>query len=463
MSYRTACRALLLSLFCMPLPLLSGCGNQAGARGPGGAPAIVPEVIVDSVAVDDAQIYIYTEGLTVPSNQVIVRARVGGFLEELFFKPGAIVRKGDRLALIEQTAYQIALSLAEAELANSEAQASLAKANLERATTLLSRGAGTAEDVQTQQANYDIALARIEMANANIRTAKLNLEYTDLRAPLTGKTTKNLVDVGNYINPGGVQALLLGITQLDPMYVEFKMNDRQFIHLKNRLGFQESYEETTGTESESTEAAESMDDLTDGHSGRPVALTGMPVDVSLMTGTNVFNFDFNIPGRIVALIDNQINFATAQITLRAEIQNPLLTTGDAEDYMIYPGQVCRVRIPYELVENAILIREEAILTDLDTKYVLIVAKGMYQDTDRSGQPLVGEDGKSVPPRETYIVQRRDITLGRLLDTQQRIVLDGLRPDEKYIVLGVQRVRIGMEVNPTTLAEYNERRAAEAAR
>jgi multidrug efflux system membrane fusion protein len=175
---------------------------------------------------------------------------------------------------------------------------------------------------------------------------------------------------------------------------------------------------------------------------------------------NVFNFDFDIPGKIVALVDNQINFSTAQITLRAEVRNPLLKTDDAEDYMLYPGQVCRVRIPYETVKDAVLIREEAILTDLDTKYVLVVGKGMYQPRDPTGKPLVDKDKKPIPPYETDVVSRRDIKMGHLLDSQMRIVTDGLKPGESYIVQGVQRVRVGTEVKPTTLEDYSARRAAE---
>ena len=412
----------------------------------------VAEVVVDSVAMADAQIYIYATGITVPSSAVEIRARVSGYLEELFFEPGAIVREGDRLALIEQAPYAIALQVAQAELAGSKAQAALAEANLERQKNLFARNTGTLEDVQTQQANYDIALARIAMAEANIRNAELNLQYTDMRAPITGKTTKNLVDVGNFVGPSGtgVQAVILSITQLDPMFVEFTLSDRQFIDLKDRIGFRDAFHEALD------EAVE--------HSGagtRPVALTGMPVDISLMTGINVFSFDFNIPGKIVAVVDNRINFSTAQITLRAEIQNPLLQTDGVEDYMVYPGQVSRVRIPYETVRNAILVREEAILTDLDTRYVLVVVRDeAFQAKDTDGNPVKGADGEVIPPRVAYFVHRRDIVLGRLLDTQQRIVLSGLQPGETYIVHGVQRVRIGAEVNPTTLEEHNARRAAE---
>ena len=441
-------------LFCLSLPLLSGCTSKAGAAAGGASGAPKPEVIVDSVGMDDVQIYIYTEGRTVASNSVDIRARVSGYLQELFFEPGAIVKEGDRLAQIEKDMYQVALEAAKAELMQAKAQSALAEADLARARDLLERRVNTQEEFQTRQANYDMTLAAIERANAAIRSAELNLQYTDIHAPISGKTTKNLVDIGNYIRPDGAQALLLSITQLDPMYVEFNLNDRQYFDLKDRIGFREAFNRAMNDSSE--EEPQSEDDT-----DRPLALTGMPVDVSLQTGVNVFKFDFNIPGRTVAVVDNQINWSTARVTLRAEIRNPLLRTDGAEDYRIYPGQVCRVRIPYEMVENAVLIREQAILTDLDTKYVLVVAnRRMFQPEDEEGNPLLDEDGKIIPAYEIGTVQRRDIEIGRLLDTQMRIVTRFLKPGETYIVQGVQRVRIGMDVRPTTLEAYNARRAAE---
>ena len=452
MTDRTISRIFFLCLFCLSLPLLSGCGNRAGAGQAGAGIPPKPEVIVDSVAMEDAQIYIFTDGRTVASNSVDIRARVSGILEEIFFKPGAIVREGDRLALIEQAPYLIALDAARAELASARAQASLAEANLERARVLLERGTITAEEYQTQQANYDMTLAAIERANAAIRSAELNLQYTDMRAPIAGKTTKNLVDVGNFVSPDGARAVLLSITQMDPMFVEFNLSDRQYFELKSRMGFRDAFYNAAN----SSESVRQTDDDAD----MSLALTGMPVDISLQTGMNVFNFDFNIPGKTVTLVDNQIDFRTARITLRAEIQNPLLRVGDAEDYLIYPGQICRVRIPYETVRDAILVREQAILTDLDTRYVLVVGRGMHQPRDPFGRPLMGPDGNPIEPYETYIVQRRTIQVGRLLDTNMRIVLSGLRPGESYIVYGVQRVRIGTAVQPTTLEEYNARLAAE---
>jgi RND family efflux transporter MFP subunit len=484
---------------------LNGCGQRAAADKKitdiaAAVRAAVQEktvaVIITDAEQKDVPLYIYAEGRTVPSNAVEVRARVAGYLEKLFFRSGAIVKEGDQLALIEQAQYQVALDAAKAELANRKAQLDLAEANLQRGKTLFESKTISSEEFQTHQANRDMAAASLDLAKSNVRNAELNLQYTDMKSPITGKTTKNLVDVGNYVSPGGTQSVILSVAQLDPMYVEFKLSDRQFTDLKDRIGFKEAFEKATAAGN--TPLPAKVD--------KPLALANTPIGVSLMTGVNILDFDFNVSGQIIAIIDNQINVDTGQITLRGEVRNPLLDTDGSEDFMLYPGQICRVRIPLETVKDAVLIREEAILTDLDTKYVLVIGKGMYQPKNAMGEPLRykivtekyeekektggeekvvksgvrekivlierGNEGTPVPEYETYTVRRKDIKLGQIvvikdkdkngkdIEIQRRIVKGGLAPGEQYIVKGVQRARVGMEVKPITLEEYDIQRAAD---
>jgi RND family efflux transporter MFP subunit len=438
----------------------SGCGKNQAAQNSADSPKTPKtEVVVDKVGQDDVQLYMYVEGRTVPYKLVDIRARVAGYLEQLFFESGAIVKQSDRLALIEQDQYEVALDAAKAELAVNEAKAALAKSNLDRGKQLVDSATISIEEFQSRQAEFQTAQASVELAKTSVRRAELDLQYTDLKAPISGKTTKNLVDVGNYISPTGDQSVLLSIAQMDPIYVDFFISDRQFIDLKERMGYREKFNEAInlvdGTETKTIPENQSP------QTGDTRSVDRGTFDVALSTGVDVLSADFLLQGKIVALADNRITYETGQITLRGEIRNPLLRINDRDDYMIYPGQICRVRIPYETVKNAVLIREEAIMTDLDTKYILIVDKGMFTPTDPFNQPLKGKDGKPVPAYETDIVKRRDIKIGRLLDSQMRIVLSGLKPDETYIVKGLQRARIGMEVAPITLKEYNQRRAAES--
>ncbi|MDR2115481.1 MAG: efflux RND transporter periplasmic adaptor subunit [Planctomycetaceae bacterium] len=455
----------------------TGCGTKQ-TQNPAN-PAEIPktEVVVDKVGQEDVQLYMYVEGRTVPYKLVDIRVRVAGYLEQLFFKAGDIVKAGDRLALIEQDQFQVGLDAAKAELALNEAKAALAKSNLDRAKQLIDSVTISIEEFQSRQAEFQTAQASVELAKTSVRRAELDLQYTDLRSPITGKGSKNLVDIGNYVSPTGNQSVIMSIAQLDPIYVDFFISDRQFIAMKEALGFREKFDEALKlfteeelnrtnnaenknpenkeTDSENKELEIQLPQKNDSENEQRGTF-----EVALSTGTDVLSADFSLKGKIIALVDNRITLETGQITLRGELRNPLLHINGRDDYMIYPGQICRVRIPYEQVKNAILIREKAIQTDLDTKYILIVEKGMYTPTDRFNRPLKDKNGDPVPAYETYLVKRRDIKIGRLLDSQMRIVLEGLNAGETYIVEGLQRTRIGMEVAPITLEEYNKRRLAE---
>ncbi|MDR0336443.1 MAG: efflux RND transporter periplasmic adaptor subunit [Planctomycetaceae bacterium] len=460
MNFRISKSLLFSGIFTLVLLAQSGCGQKQTPSSTGAAATPKTEVVVDNVGQDDVQLYIYVDGRTVPYKSVDIRVRIAGYLEQLFFESGAIVKQGDRLALIEQDQYQVTLEASKAELAVNEAKAALAKANLDRGKQLVDSATISIEEFQSRQAEFQTAQASVELAKTSVRRAELDLQYTDLKAPITGKTTKNLVDVGNYVSPTGNQSVVLSIAQMDPIYVDFFISDRQFNDLKERSGFRKKFDEAINQINKTETSKISEENQSPQNSDAGNIIRGA-FDVALSTGVDVLSADFSLRGNIVALVDNQITYNSGQITLRGEIRNPLLRIGDRDDYMVYPGQICRVRIPYEKVRNAILIREEAIMTDLDTKYVLIVDKGMFTPTDPFNQPLKDKDGKPLPAYETNIVKRRDIKIGRLLDSQMRIVLDGLKPDETYIVKGLQRARIGMEVAPTTLEEYNQRRATEA--
>ena len=453
----------------------TGCGKQQAIGSPGMVGGGMPktEVIVDTVISEDVQLYMYVRGQMQPYKEVEIHARISGYLEGLFFRSGGIVKEGDRLALIEQDQYEVALDAAKAELEVSKARAALAKANLTRAQELVKTKTVSEEEYQSKQAEYEMAVATVELGKASVRKAELDLGYTDIVAPIPGKMTKNLVDVGNYINPGSESATLLRIAQMDPIYVDFEISDRQLADLKERMGFRSSFNHAvqnldkpvqtasyapngTGTEKKE-KVAQLLPSLNDNQENTELGR----IDVSLTTASDVFTADFPLTGRLVALVDNKINRETGQITLRGELRNPLLNVNGNEDYLLYAGQICRVRIPYETVKDAVLVHEEAILTDLDTKYVLIVKKEMYTPKDPFGRPMVNPaTGQEIPPTEEYVVHRRDVKLGNLLDTQQRIILNGLKKGETYIVKGVQRARIGTPVNMVTLEEFNKQRSVE---
>ena len=109
-----------------------------------------------------------------------------------------------------------------------------------------------------------------------------------------------------------------------------------------------------------------------------------------------------------------------------------------------------------MIKGAILIREEAIQTDLDTKYVFVLKEGNYTQRNPIGMALKDENGNDLVAHG-FVVHRRDIKVGKLLDTQLRIVLEGLDPGEQYIVLGTQKAKIGAAVTPIDLKTYRQQR------
>jgi RND family efflux transporter MFP subunit len=458
---------------------ISGCGSSSGNKADAkqtdakenNKKADAPEVIYDNVAQDDVQLYLYAEGKTSPYKSVDIRVRVPGFLRKYFYSHGEVVKQGQRLAQIEPEQYQYALEMSKQDLVVAQQKELQAKKDLDRTQPLAQENIRTQEELLQYETEYRIAAATVKRHQVAVQQAELNLEYTDIKAPITGKTTQHLVDENNYINPGTAESKLLSITQLDPIYVDFFVSDKEFADLKNRLGYREKYDEltqknkniknnTNNTTNNAANKPENKKENTESdETNEFLGFIGGIFEASLTNSTAAIPSDFPLKGILKGVIDNRIVTESGQVTIRGELHNPLININNNPDYLIYAGQICNVRIPYETVSNAILISEEAILTDLDTKYVFVIQKGMYtpQPNPFARKKETAEDLK---PYETDLAYRRDVKIRRLPDNQQVIILHGLKPGEKYIVKGIHRARHGSPVNPISIAEFNERRAKE---
>jgi RND family efflux transporter MFP subunit len=421
-----------------------------------------PEVIFDTVLTDEVQLYLDAEGWTSPYKSVDIRVRVPGFLKKYFYSHGEVVQQGNPLAQIEQEQYKYVLEIAKQDLIIAEQKTIQAKQNLDRDKPLVKQGIKTPEELLQRETDYKTAVATVERCKVAVQQAELNLGYTDLVATFTGKTTQHLVDENNFVNPGTTEAKLLSITQLDPIYIDFVISDRQFADLKDRMGYRKKFDEitlkehqqknTTNTPANNTQTKEN--DHNNLEVNEFLGFNGGIFEASLTSTSAVIPKNFSLKGTIRGVISNRIG-NTGQVTLRGELQNPLMNVNGNSDYLIYAGQICVVRIPYETVADAVLIHEEAILTDLDTKYVFVIEKGMY-----TPQPNpFAKEKQNLEPYETELAMRRDIKIGRLLDTQQRIVLHGLKAGERYITKGLQRARHRSPVKPVTIKEFDERRAS----
>src|SRR5438477_6484284 len=170
------------------------------------APPPPPEVTVAKPIQKSITQYLEYTGTTEPYESVDLRARVAGFLEQFNFKPGARVKKGDLLFVIDKRTYQAAVDRAQAQVASDEAAFKAAESDARIAEELFAQRAGSEIDKITKAGKRDSAKAAIEASKAALDSAKLDLEFCEVRAPIDGRITKNYVDVGNLVGPSGGSA-----------------------------------------------------------------------------------------------------------------------------------------------------------------------------------------------------------------------------------------------------------------
>ena len=340
-----------------------------------------PEVTVTLPVKKDVVDYADFTGTTEASEFMEVRARVQGFLKSVDFADGDMVKEGDLLFVIEPEPFRARLAEAQANLAQTEASLKLAEANLGRAKQLVEKKTISQEEFQSKWAQRDAAQAEIDGDKAAIDQAKINLGYTEMHAPFSGRVGRHLVDPGNLVG-ASENTLLTTIVKMQPMYAYFDVSERVILrHLQWRR--------ENPKRKDSDQKARVYLGLADE--------AGYPHEGVL---------DF---------LDNRVDPATGTALVRGVFANK-------EDYL-YPGLFVRIRIPLETQKDAVLVRERAIGTDLGGKYVLTV------------------DDKN-------IVRQQHVELGQLFG-ELRVIDEGLGPEDRYIVSGLQRARPGLPVAPTT--------------
>jgi RND family efflux transporter MFP subunit len=300
-------------------------------------------------------------------DSVELRAQVGGKLTAISFRDGQIVKKGDLLFTIDPRPFQIRLDQAVAQLRTAEARSSLADAQLWRAQQLQQTQFGTVENVDQRTADRKSAEAAIETAKAAIRDAQLDLEFSQVAAPLSGRIGAHLVSVGNLVSGSregsGATTLLATIVSLDPIYLDFDMSEADY----------RAYQRAHGGGAPQDEVTISLDgdERFDRH------------------GT----LDF---------IDNAVNRSSGTIRARATVANP--------DLAITPGQFARLRVPSERPGAALLLPPAAIVPDQSRQVVM----------------TVGADGTVTPkPVEIGGLYRGLRVIRSGLTAEDSVVIDGL--------------------------------------
>jgi len=319
-SSRTAFLAVLLLL------LTAACGDSTPEK-PAPKVAVAHPVEREVLEWDD-----YTGRLEATSS-VEVRARVSGYLQSVAFRPGQIVEAGALLFVIDPRPYQAELDRAKAAAAQSRSSLELAGNEARRAGRLVERKAISQEEYEARTAGLRNAEAQLQGADAAVRNAQLDLEFTQVRSPIRGRVSRDLVNVGNLINGGSAAAatLLTTVVSLDPIHCYFEVDERAVLKYTDLA--------RVGRRASSRDAP------------NPVLLQVADEDSFPHVGT----MDF---------VDNAIDPSTGTITGRAIFPNP--------DLKLTPGLFARVRLIGSGKYRATLLPDAAIGTDQAERFVLVV-------------------------------------------------------------------------------------------
>jgi membrane fusion protein, multidrug efflux system len=308
--------------------VLCGCHRQT-------AIPVFPPVGVTIAKPVEREVVNYAEftGNTAAVQSVEIRARVSGYLEKVGFDEGAIVKAGNMLFVIDPRPYQAAFDLAQANVQQAQAQLQLAESNFSRAQDLQKKGVISPQDYETQSANKNQASASLLANQAALETAKLNLEFTQVRSPIDGRTSTYNYTTGNLITGGDSSStgILTTVVSLDPMYVYFNVEERGLL----------AYEEMI--------RAGKVVYTQDGKA---------PVDMQLANETGYPHQGF------IDFVDNRVDSSTGTIRVRGAFAN--------KDGLLRPGLFAQLRIPSSPKFKAILISDLAVGYDQGQPIVYVV-------------------------------------------------------------------------------------------
>jgi len=189
-----------------------------------------PEVTVSQPIQQSVTEYLEFTGTTKSVGYAKVKARVSGILESMHFEPGVGVNKGDLLFVIDPEPYQAELAAAQAELVAAKAQLARTQAELNRANELIKKNYISKTEHLQRKTERDVSQAAIGLKAARVHTAEIQLEYTQVVAPISGRVSRNMVDIGNLVGEGKA-TLLTTVTQYRPIYAYFHLNERDLLSL----------------------------------------------------------------------------------------------------------------------------------------------------------------------------------------------------------------------------------------
>ena len=371
---RAAKVPLALALACF----IASCGER---QQQGGAPPPPTVAVAKPIkrTVFDFDEYV---GRFTAINSVEVRARVSGYLDKLHFKDGQLVKQGDLLFTIDKRPFQNTLDQARANLVQAQSNVAYTEADYTRGQALVRDKTITDQTFEQRAQAFRNAKASVTANEAAVRQAELDLEFTELRAPVNGRIGDRRVSPGNLVTGGtsGNTTMLATIVSIDPIYFEFTFDEASYLRYE-RLA----------------------------KKGEDIASRNASVQVAIKL---IDESDFDHEGRM-DFVDNVIERATGTIRGRAVFANPT--------EVFTPGMFARVRVPGSPPYEGLLVPDIAVGTEQARRYVVVVDD---QDTARI----------------------KYVTLGQLTSDGLRVIKEGLGSDDRVVVTGLMQARPGTKVH-----------------
>jgi RND family efflux transporter MFP subunit len=360
----------------------AGCGQSQTQAQNAAAPP--PQVTVSKPVkklVSEHDEYV---GRFVAFDYVEVRARVSGYLETIHFTDGQLVKQGDPLFTIDQRPFQATLDQAKAAVEQAKANLAFAEADLARGESLRTGTTITQQALDQRLQAKRVATASVTAQEAAVRQAELDMQFTELKAPISGRIGDRRVSIGNLVTGGttGNTTLLATITSIDPIRFEYTMDEGSYLRYLRAASA----------------------------AGAHSANRGMSLPVRLKL---IDEKDFTHEGKI-DFVDNAIDRSSGTIRGRAEFANA--------DGRLTPGMFGRLQIDVSAPAEALLVPDAAVGTEQVRKFVYVV----------------GNDNVATP---------KYVTLGQAAEGGLRVIKSGLTADDVVIVNGLMRVRPGAKVTP----------------
>jgi multidrug efflux system membrane fusion protein len=327
-------RRLLLGAAAVSLATVGGLSLSAFPSVNVAADAAAPApqaTLVDVATVESRQVATWTEfsGRLEAVDSVEVRSRVAGAIEAVHFREGSLVRAGQKLFTIDPAPYQAEVDRAQAQVAAAEARVALARSDLDRGRKMTASETISQRDLDTRLNGLREAEANLKGARAVLKTAALNLDYTEVRAPISGRVGKIEITVGNLIAAGPGAPVLARLVSVDPIYASFDADESSVLAALDTLSAE---------------------------GDRREKVADIPVEMNIGAAGPV-------RGRL-QLVGNVVDAASGTVRVRAAFDNA--------DGRLIPGQFARLRLGHAKTSPALLVSDRAVGVDQDKKFVLVV-------------------------------------------------------------------------------------------